>query len=41
MTELTKIQARQFILAKQGLLGSYRFYGKAGAYEYVQQAGCI
>ena len=41
MTKLTKIQARQFILAKQGLLGSYRFYGKAGAYEYVQQAGCI
>jgi uncharacterized protein YcaQ len=41
MTELTKTQARQFILAKQGLLGSYRFAGKAGAYDYVQQAGCI
>ena len=34
-------QARQFILAKQGLIGSYRFIGKNGAYEYVRQAGCI
>ena len=28
MTELTKVQAREFILAKQGLLGAYRFAGK-------------
>ena len=41
MIELTKIQARQFILAAQGLLGGYRFLGKAGAYEYIRQAGCI
>ena len=41
MTELTRIQARQFILAKQGLLGRYRFVGKEGAYNYIQQAGCI
>ena len=41
MTELTKTQARQFILAKQGLLGSYRFFGKEGAYDYIRQAGCI
>lgn len=41
MTEITKEQARQFILAKQGLLGGYRFSGKAGAYAYVRQAGCI
>lgn len=41
MTELTKAQARQFILAKQGLLGSRRFSGKAGAYDYIRQAGCI
>ena len=34
-------QARQFILVKQGLIGSYRFLGKDGAYEYVRQAGCI
>ncbi|MBR0373200.1 MAG: YcaQ family DNA glycosylase [Mogibacterium sp.] len=41
MIELTKAQARMFILAKQGLLGSYRFSGKEGAYAYVRQAGCI
>ncbi len=41
MTELTKVQAREFILAKQGLLGAYRFAGKKGAYAYIRQAGCI
>ena len=41
MTELTTPQARQFILAKQGLLGGYCFSGKKGAYDYIQQAGCI
>ena len=38
---LTKEQAQTFILAKQGLLGGYRFFGKKGAYDYVRQAGCI
>ena len=37
----TKQQASQFILAKQGLIGDYRFIGKQGAYQYVRQAGCI
>ena len=41
MTELTRTQARRFLLAKQGLLGSYRFSGKDGAYDYIRQAGCI
>ena len=41
MLTITKEQARQFILAKQGLIGAYRFIGKSGAYEYVRQAGCI
>ena len=41
MLVLTKPQARSFILAKQGLLGGYRFSGKEGAYAYVRQAGCI
>ena len=41
MITITKQQARQFILAKQGLIGSYRFSGKDGALEYVRQAGCI
>ena len=41
MITITKRQAGQFILAKQGLIGTYRFAGKAGAYDYVRQAGCI
>ena len=41
MQTITREQARQFILAKQGLIGQYRFTGKDGAYEYVRQAGCI
>ena len=41
MQTITKQHARQFILAKQGLIGAYRFVGKDGAYEYVRQAGCI
>ena len=41
MLTITKQQARQFTLSKQGLIGSYHFVGKAGAYDYVRQAGCI
>ena len=32
MEQLTRTRARQFILAKQGLLGTHRFAGKDGAY---------
>ena len=41
MLTVTRAQARQFILIKQGLLGSHRFAGKNGALRYVRQAGCI
>ena len=41
MLTVTRRQARQFILSRQGLLGKYRFTGKDGAYRYVRQAGCI
>ena len=41
MKTITKLQARQFILSKQGLIGQHRFIGKDGAYAYVRQAGCI
>lgn len=41
MLTITRLQATRFILAKQGLIGSYRFIGKEGAYEYIRQAGCI
>ncbi len=38
---LTRQQARQFLLLKQGLLGEYRFSEKDGVVAYVRQAGCI
>lgn len=38
---LTKKQARQFVLLKQGLLGEHRFIGKEGILQYIRQAGCI
>lgn len=41
MITISKQQARQFILSKQGLIGTYRFTGKEGAYDYIRQAGCI
>ena len=41
MTTITRQQARSFILAKQGLIGAYRFAGKDGARAYIRQAGCI
>ena len=41
MNTITKQEAGQFILAKQGLVGPYHFVGKSGAFEYVRQAGCI
>ncbi len=39
--ELTKQQARQFLLHKQGLIGDYKFTGKEGILQYIKQAGCI
>ncbi len=41
MLTITKQQATRFILTKQGLIGSYKFVGKTGAYDYIRQAGCI
>ncbi len=38
---LTKQQARQFLLLKQGLLGEHRFAYKDGIVDYVRQVGCI
>lgn len=39
--DLTLKQARRFLLLKHGLLGSKKFVGKQGAYQFVRQAGCI
>lgn len=41
MLTLSRRQARRFLLLHHGLLGEYRFAGKAGALDYVAQAGCI
>ena len=38
---ITKKQARQFLLLKQGLYGSKKFHGKMGIFEFVQQASCV
>jgi len=38
---LTKAEARRFMLLKQGLIGDYIFEGRAGALEFVSQAGCV
>ena len=41
MLKITRTQARQFILVKQGILGNHCFFRKEGAYQYIRQAGCI
>jgi uncharacterized protein YcaQ len=38
---LTNRQARQFILLKHGLLGTYKFTGKQGALDFIRQTGCL
>jgi len=38
---LTKKQARIFMLSKHGLIGEYKFAGKQGILDFVLQAGCI
>lgn len=38
---LTNEQARRFMLLKHGLMGEYKFTGKQGILDYVDQAGCI
>ena len=39
--KLTKKQAREFILLKQGLMGKYKFIQEKGVCEYIKQVGCI
>lgn len=39
--QLSNRQARQLVLQWQGLWGSPRFAGPAGALAYIRQAGCI
>lgn len=39
--EFTREQARRFLLRWQGLLGDYRFSGKPGVLDFIEQAGCV
>ncbi len=41
MIKMTKAEARNFILNKQGLCGQKRFKDKAGCLAFIKQAGCI
>lgn len=41
MIQLTRDQARRFILLHQGLLGPRRFVGEAGVLAFIRQAGCL
>ena len=38
---ITKKQARQFILAHQGLWPPYKLEGKTGILEHINHVGCI
>ena len=39
--EITKEQARLFLLLKHGLIGEYKFCCEAGVLQYVKQVGCV
>lgn len=41
MIELTRLQARRFLLKKHGLAGAPRFVGKKGILDFMEAAGCI
>ncbi|NLE69742.1 MAG: winged helix-turn-helix domain-containing protein, partial [Clostridiales bacterium] len=41
MIQITRTQARRFILLHQGLLGPRRFSGEAGVLAFIQKAGCL
>ncbi|MEX1377809.1 MAG: crosslink repair DNA glycosylase YcaQ family protein [Eubacteriales bacterium] len=39
--EISKEQAKKFLLLKHGLIGEHKFEGKQGIVDYVTQAGCV
>lgn len=39
--KISKRQAKRFLLLKHGLIGAYKFVGKAGIVDFVRQAGCV
>jgi len=41
MIQLTRRQARRFLLLKHGLLGEHQYGGKSGVMEFTRQVGCL
>lgn len=41
MIQLTRRQARRFLLLKHGLLGEHQYVGKSGVMEFTRQVGCL
>lgn len=39
--QITREQARRFLLRRHGLLGGYQFAGKRGALEFIRRMGCL
>ena len=39
--QVTKQQARRFLLKRHGLLGAHQYHGKEGVYEYIRNFGCV
>jgi uncharacterized protein YcaQ len=39
--KITLIEAKKFILVKQGLLGDYKYEGETGVYDFIEKSGCI
>ena len=39
--KITKEQARQFIVAYQGLDGEHRYKGKTGIIDFIKNVGCV
>jgi len=38
---ISKEQARKYMLLKQGIYGKYQFEGETGVWDYIKQVGCI
>jgi len=39
--KLTKREARNFLLNKQGLLGDYRYENKNGTYQFIRDVNAV
>ena len=39
--QISKQQARRFLLKRHGLLGEYCYHGKEGVYDFIRSFGCV